>query len=357
MAQNKALIEQTTRHAVYLEGLKTGEVNQFAAFLKQIDKSIRSRLSGEDLTAYSRTRLEKLLVVVGKDIERVFSQYRDVLTGHLQELGEYEAGFEARSLDKVLDEFETVIPAAVQVRAAVFSTPLSVRGADGGKLLTPFLKDWTAVERKRLTGAIRQGFFEGQTTNEILRAVRGTRENGFRDGLLNVTNRNAEAVVRTAVQHVASVARMETWAANSDILNGYQWLSTLDGRTSQQCRSLDGMVFKLGEGPRPPIHIRCRSTTVADIDPEYGQSVRGQRASMDGPVDANLTYYEWLKTQPASFQNDVLGKTRGALFRNGGLDAKRFADLNLNRSFKPLTLAEMRKKEPLAFERANIEPA
>lgn len=72
-----------------------------------------------------------------------------------------------------------------------------------------------------------------------------------------IGNRNAASVVQTAIQHVATTARMETLKANSDVVLGYRWVSTLDRKTSQQCRGLDGMRFDLGKGPLPP--ARCRS--------------------------------------------------------------------------------------------------
>ena len=78
------------------------------------------------------------------------------------------------------------------------------------------------------------------------------------------------------------------------------------------------------------------------------------QASKDGQVSADLTYYDWLKTQSKDFQDHVLGQTRADLFRNGGLTAKRFAELNLDRNFQPTTLDEMRRLEPLAFKKANI---
>jgi len=71
-------------------------------------------------------------------------------------------------------------------------------------------------------------------------------------------------------------------------------------------------------------------------------------------VDAKQSYYDWLKTQDEHFQIDALGPTRAKLFRNGGLSAERFAQLNLGTNFEPLTLAEMRKLEPKAFERAGL---
>jgi SPP1 gp7 family putative phage head morphogenesis protein len=232
-----------------------------------------------------------------------------------------------------------------------------VRGPDGGKLIDTFLGDWTRTERTRVVGAIRQGFYEGQTTGEILRAVRGTRANQYKDGILSITNRNASAVVRTAIQHVASEARFATWAANDDILKGYRWLSTLDGRTSTQCRSLDQQVFPVDKGPRPPVHIQCRSTTIAELIDELKLfDDAGTRASMGGQVAGDQSYYDWLKGQPSEFQDDVLGVTRATLFRNGGLSTEQFARLQLGRNFMPLTLAEMKAREPLAFARAFAVP-
>lgn len=355
MAQSNQLSEIATRHQVYLERLKSGEANQFASFLLEIDRSIRRRLGGEDLTDYTRARLERLLVSVEKDLQKIFAEHYNQLSGNLIDIAQYEAEFEAKSLAQVTVGFEPVIPAPAQVIAAVTSRPLSVRGPDGGKMLEPFIKDWSANEVKRVSGAIRQGFYEGQTTSQILQTVRGTRANKYSDGILSIVNRDADAIVRTAVQHAASQARQSTWERNADIVQGVRWVSTLDSRVSQQCRSLDGRVFAIDKGPRPPIHLRCRSTTTCELDPAFQFLREGAtRASKDGQVDANQTYYDWLKKQPAEFQNSAIGPTRATLLRNGGLTAERFAELNIGRNFAPLSLAEMKKLEPLAFEKAGI---
>mgnify|MGYP006907835651 FL=1 len=72
---------------------------------------------------------------------------------------------------------------------------------------------------------------------------------------------------------------------------------------------------------------------------------------MDGVVD-NQSYYEWLKNQPAQYQDKVLGKTRAKLFRDGGMTVERFRALQLDKHFTPLTLEQMRALEPKAFEKA-----
>lgn len=76
----------------------------------------------------------------------------------------------------------------------------------------------------------------------------------------------------------------------------------------------------------------------------------------DGPqqVRADLSYYEWLKQQPAAFQDKAIGPIRGKLFREGGLSVERFAELQLDRNFAPLTLEQMKMLERLAFERAGL---
>jgi len=347
------LLNSTVKNQIYLEGLKSNQANQFTAFLKRIDLDLRERLTADDLTDFSRSRLEKLLKSVENTLIGIMDEYYDELAGHLVDIAQYESEFEAENLANAIasELFESVIPSPEQVRSAVFNNPLSVRGADGGKLLKPFIKDWMASDVKMLSGIIRQGFFEGQTNFEILRNIRGTKANRYTDGALAVVDRHAKAIVRTAVQHSASTARMQTWIKNG--IKQYTWLSTLDGRTSTICRSLDQEVYDIGKGPVPPIHINCRSTTMAKLPDKYNYLDKdATRASKNGPVDAKLGYYEWMKLQDAEFQDDVLGPARGNLLRNGGLTAEKFKQLQLDKNFKPLTLAEMRKKEPKAFSKA-----
>lgn len=356
---NQSLIDSTIRNQVYLERLKAEQVGRFTKFLRQIDKDLRERLTREDLTAYSRTRFERLLGSVNKNLSEVFKRFQDSLENDLVEIAEYESEFESKALVNAIDQdgFESVIPSPTQVKSAIFAQPLSVRGADGGKLLQPFIADWSQKDRARVIGVIRQGFFEGQTNFQIIQNLRGTKARNYQDGVLGVVGRNAEAIVRTSVQHVASVARFETWEQNKSVVKGYEWVSTLDSKTTQICAGLDGQKFKLGNGPKPPAHIRCRSTTVATLDAKYDYLDEGATRSSRGPdgksvATADEDYFEWLKKQPAEFQDDALGPIKGKLFRDGGLSPERFRQLQLNKKFQPLTLDEMRRKEPNAFKKA-----
>ena len=76
----------------------------------------------------------------------------------------------------------------------------------------------------------------------------------------------------------------------------------------------------------------------------------GTRASMDGQVPEAETYQTWLKKKSAAFQDDVLGPTRGKLFREG-LSLDRFVD----QSGKEYTLKQLRSKDSTMFRKAGID--
>jgi SPP1 gp7 family putative phage head morphogenesis protein len=361
MAANQAILDATIRHAVFLEKLKAGEAGKFAPFLKEIDRSIRDRLTQSDLTEYNVKRLEALLGEVDSLLLGIFDRYSEKLNLDLIDIANYEAEFEATSLARSAPagvSLDLAVPTATAIRAAVLTNPLSVRGIGGGKLLKSFIDGWAQAERDRVTGTIRQGFFEGQTNFQIIRNIRGTKAAGYKDGILAVTNRNASTIVHTAIQHVSSQARMEVAKENTDVVTEIEMVATLDSKTSQTCRSMDKRRFPVDSGPRPPFHPNCRTTFILLTKLSETFTKGATRASVgdDGPqqVSASLDYYQWLQLQPAAFQDVAIGPVRAKLFREGGLSVQRFAELQLDRNFEPLTLAQMKGLEPLAFQRAGI---
>ncbi|WP_421549121.1 minor capsid protein [Pseudomonas sp. QD4] len=361
MAANQAILDATIRHAVFLEKLKAGEVGKFAPFLKEIDRSIRDRLTRSDLTEYNVKRLEALLKEVDSLLLGIFDRYSAQLNLDLVDIANYEAEFEATSLARSVPvgvSLDVVAPTAAAIRTAVLTNPLSVRGTGGGKLLKAFIKGWTVAERERVTGTIRQGFFEGHTNFQIIRNIRGTKAAGYKDGILATTSRNASTVVHTAIQHVSSQARMEVAKANTDIVSEIEMVATLDRKTSQLCRTMDKRRFPVDSGPRPPFHPNCRTTFVllTRLSQVFAKGATRASVGANGPgqVSASIDYYNWLQQQPASFQDAAIGPKRAKLFREGGLSVERFAELQLDRNFAPLTLKQMKVLEPLAFEHAGL---
>lgn len=355
MASSQQLIDYQIRNQVYLERLKAGEIKILEKAMIRQGQELRRILSSVDITDFSRARAEALINEVARILGDIHSPARKELITDMEQIGIYQAGFEVAALDAVSNGITFTIPSDTQVIQAVRLNPLSIKGASGGKLLDTFLEDFSASDINMMTGAIRQGFFEGKTTQQIIQSLIGTKANKYKDGLLDISRRNAETITRTSVQHAAMQGSMMAMMENEDVLKGYRWISTLDSRTSSVCRSLDGVVFRFGKGPVPPAHANCRSRITPELDDDLKWLDEGStRSSKDGYVSADLSYYEWLKTQPQDFIVDALGKSRAALFTKGGIDAKEFARLNLGRNFEPLTLAEMRDKDPLAFIKAGI---
>ena len=161
------------------------------------------------------------------------------------------------------------------------------------------------------------------------------------------------------------------------------------------CRSLDGETFPIAqEFPRLPLHFgeRSRRVPMPDAEPlgkrpmkpvtergllreftkaeglepvtkranlprgtkgAFDQFARRRTRELIGRTPAKTTYQTFLERQSAAFQNDVLGKTRGRLFRRGGLELDRHVERSTGRLF---TLEELARSDAAAFRAAGLDP-
>ncbi|MCD8086928.1 MAG: minor capsid protein, partial [Clostridiales bacterium] len=110
---------------------------------------------------------------------------------------------------------------------------------------------------------------------------------------------NARRLVMTECSYVANQGHLMGYQAAG--IEYYIYLATLDLRTSEVCRKLDGQRFPVAEATPgtnlPPMHPHCRSTTMCDMS--RGQLNRVNRAARD-PVTGKsvtipgyMTYKEW----------------------------------------------------------------
>jgi hypothetical protein len=99
-----------------------------------------------------------------------------------------------------------------------------------------------------------------------------------------------------------------------------------------------------------------RKIDFEEMASETGRSVQDVRTAWAneniGHVSAATTYEKWLASQDVKFQDSVLGKAKGKLFREGGLRLDDFVDA----SGKELTLKELREMNPAAFVKAHLDP-
>lgn len=348
-----APFDTAVRHQVYLERVSShisAEVQVRVSLVGPKTVKLLTDLNDE-LSALSVDDLGSVLAEAKLANTQLMLDATANLLPQLADLAQYETEFTGRALGGITRGVRIRSLKAGKAFTAAIEQPIPATG----QLLEDFIDVWTQKEVAAVGNVISKGYVQGWTNSQIMQAVRGTKKANYADGIVSRMGHNADAVVKTSVQHVANAARRETWARNSDVVKWEIVVATLDSRTTQVCRSLDKKRFPLGEAPKFPIHIRCRTTTAGDVDDKYAFLDEGAtRSAQFGPVDQNQTYYDWLKSQPAEFQDDAIGPTRGKLFRDGGLSSDEFARLNLGRNFEPMTLDEMRKKEPNAFKKAGI---
>ena len=347
----RSITDIATRHQVMLERLKAGKAKDYRVLAKKFEADLlaaANRLGVDSLDQLTKKELNLLISNVTKLNKKYQAAIVKDLDKDLRKLAKDDAIFERQTINSFLVTGNAASAANLAYAAAIAS-PISATG----ELLEPFIKNWSRTRVTQVSGVIRKGYKEGQTLSQMTQLIRGTRANNFKDGLTSLQTRQAQAVIRTAVQHVSATARMQTWEANKDIVKAYKWRSTLDGRTTQRCRSLDGLEFEMGRGPMPPIHISCRSTINFVLDEALGLGDLDKgatRSALGGEVPAKQTYYDWLKTQPKDFQRSAIGKQKTTWLNDGTLNSEQFAKLNLDKNFKPLSLDQMREKRAMMLK-------
>ena len=206
-----------------------------------------------------------------------------------------------------------------------------------GETVNKAFRGIATKSQERLALAIRSGVFSGETTQQIARRMIGKLE--FSDfgplsvkqlaqsggELTKLANNQIQTIVRTSVNQVQNQASQAVYAANSKVAPKYEYVATLDSRTSPICKRLDGQKFAYNKGPTPPQHFNCRSTTVPVVDfdglqkkypslekPPVGKFV--SRPSATGRVPQGTAYGDWLLKQHKKLQVKTLGSEQKVKF-------------------------------------------
>lgn len=365
---NDRLADAAVSRALDLTRYSNWASARVVALLSRADPDIAARLAValERLPPESFTvqRLDELLLDVRTVSDAAASEAFRWLVEQLRLFADQESTHLFAAVtwavpDEVAASLSPRLVDAEQAYAAAVSRPFQ------GRLLAEWASKVAADKVLRVRDAVRIGYVSAEPVAAIARRVRGTKAAGYADGVLALSRRDAEAVTRTAVSHVAGTVRDRFYDANRDLFSRVQWLSTLDTRTSEPCRLRDNKLYEVPEhrpvGHRLPwlagpgrLHWNCRSTSVPVLKPwgalggaEWSPKAR---ASMDGEAPADLAYGDWLRRQSAARQDEVLGPVRARLFRKGGLALDRFAT---DRG-RWLTLDELRARDAKAFERAGL---
>ena len=336
--------------------------------IDRLGQDLVSQITGAGLdtprTAWQRARLSALLDEAGKTIgkayEGIASEVSDEMKGLVQITGQ-----------GVVTACNEAFGAALMVPVK-WTPELLAKLADETLIQGAPSAEWWARQGDGMAQAfsdqMRQGMLRGETVTQLRDRIMGQNLPGV-DAVgkidlrtvqpqlrspIYTARRNAEALVRTSVISTANAAHMAAFEANADIMDGVQWVSTLDGRACLTCSSMDLKIWKWGEAhPVPSLHWSCRCSLApatkswSQLAKEAGGDTRlakeldkkapGNRASMGGPVSGNLRYEDWFDRQSEARQLEILGPGRLSLYKKGGLS---FTDM-IGQNGNPLTLKQL----------------
>ncbi|PKM74915.1 MAG: phage head morphogenesis protein [Firmicutes bacterium HGW-Firmicutes-17] len=137
----------------------------------------------------------------------------------------------------------------------------------------------------------------------------------------NVSKSQAKNLVITESAFFSSEAQTDCF--NNLGVKQYEIIATLDGKTSDVCRMMDGKVFDMKDRKSgttaPPFHGRCRSTSAPFFNDEF--ELNTKRAARDPgtgktyQVPANMKYLDWEKSFVNGGEKDGLEVIKGGIIK------------------------------------------
>lgn len=353
------LADSAARHTVYGLRWSTGTYRKHLNLIDKMIADLTYKLNVRAPLDNSMTaaRLQVMLAEAKTQSATLYSALNDSVNSDYRALADYEAGFQVNAIQSAYPiELSLTAVSGAQIHSAAMSQPFR------GKVLKDWWKSQQAGVQSKIESAVRIGFAEGESLSQITSRLRG---------IGNITKKDMEIVIRTATNHMASMARKQVVEANEEIFAYEEWSSILDGRTSPTCVKLDGKRFKIGQGQYPPAHFGCRSSRIPVTKSweELGLNEMGedeslanrpfvadkrkvkdipksQRDSVIGTTSAK-TYSEFAANQPLSFMQDVAGSYRGELAKKGTLPLKA-----LVRNGQWMTIEQIEASESKAIKAA-----
>ncbi|WP_110954777.1 minor capsid protein [Anaerosinus massiliensis] len=254
-----------------IEEYKLAQRKDFKVFCKKIGNT--SRLA----------RMEALLFHLSAELEILYQDKVDQMTADMSEVYEqtyYKSIFNVQqgvgfglAFDKINQKL---------VDKAVKQQWLGENYSD---------RIWNDKDKliKALQQEIPQGIIMGENPKKVASRIQKRME---------TSRHNAEALARTEYLHIENEASFDGMKASS-IVKSYDFLATLDLKTSSICRQMDKKTFQLTEKKTginfPPLHTRCRSTTIPRFDDLGGTRIARGIDGKNYYVPSDMKYEDWYK--------------------------------------------------------------
>lgn len=153
---------------------------------------------------------------------------------------------------------------------------------------------WNDRDRlvRALSTIIPQSFSRGLSSNQLGDMI--AKE-------MNASRNRGRTLARTEVNYVCNQADLDAYRVIG--IEEYDFLATLDLRTSDICRSLDGTSHKVSQAKVgvnfPPMHPNCRSTTVPKFEDDFDEDEERVARNEEGKtirVPRRMTQEEYINT-------------------------------------------------------------
>lgn len=378
MSVPQTLYDDALRRSIALERFKSSEIRRLLEFVAGLEQRIRHQLR----TGYPEVRSRSRAELLNRELRKIIREAKEEL---YQRQVEGLDLFADQEIDSYVESLNDALPPkmALAIEFIKPASPILFQAATGefeatliqGKTLAEWYDSTFDGLADRVRREVRLGLIEGRGVEDVVDTIVASKR---APGAATATlRRQIDSLTRTGLQTAASRAREAVYQENSPLIKAVRWVSTLDGRTSGICKARDNLEFPVDEGPRPPAHFNCRSTTVpvtksweklgiksssGYVPPAMRPFVKSTRRVRDipkserlqliGRIEADTTYGAWLKRQTHAFQDETLGPTKAKLFREGGLTLDKFVNMETGKEFN---LEQLRTRYKQNFRRAGLD--
>lgn len=269
-----------------LTGIELSDYRNRMAILLERYEATKSPFALRDISILTRrgqvTRLQGLINELEVELGLLAFQTEEMMTVHLEEIAK-EAYYQmAYTIAEGVSQTGVGVTFYALNREAI-NEILSYNWS--GEMFSTRI--WN--NKKKLIATLKttltDGIIAGNSTQQMARTLRDKMDNSYF---------NANRLIRTESNFVLSEATARGYKSTG--LEQYEFLATLDDRTSKTCGSLDRKVFDLSNRQVGvncnPMHPFCRSTTMPYFDDDY----IGRISKADGEkqlIDGGMSYEEW----------------------------------------------------------------
>lgn len=266
------------------DNLDKAMTKEFAKTYKELEKELYTfagKFGKDGKLTYSKQRVVQLMKLLKPYIDETHASYENKLTQHL--ISTYDNNFYAGlyELQNGVKVYESFV--ALDERAVKTAVSFPWSGETFSDRIYNNKQKLVRTLKSEITNSLIRGDSLQQTSKSVAKK-------------LGISVSDATRLTQTETGAVITSSTKKMYKEFG--LDQYRYLATLDDRTSSVCQGLDGRVFNVEEMTSglnaPPMHPRCRSTTVPDFGERTGKRIaRNLKSGKTEYVDSDITYKVW----------------------------------------------------------------